>query len=85
MENSLVRPQLSQLWPLALWCPPWEVRDRKQSLLTTACPLLLGHGVLGVGVCLPLHHWLWLIRLVVLRGDQLHQALVAHVGGLLDA
>lgn len=60
------------------------MRGGWQRLLTIDCPLLLCQRVVRVGVCLPLHHWLQLVRLVVLRGDQLHQALVAHIGHLLD-
>lgn len=73
------------LQPLGPRGPPWEVRGRRQRPLTTGGSLLLCQRVIRVGFCLLLNHWLGLVGLVVLGGDQLHQALVAHVGHLLDA
>lgn len=56
----------------------------RQSPLTAGCPLLRGCAVLRAGACLLLHRRPGLIGLVVFGGDQLHQALVADVGYLLD-
>ena len=56
----------------------------RQSPLTAGCPLLRGCAVLGAGACLLLHRRPGLVGLVILGGDQLHQALVADVGYLLN-
>lgn len=53
--------------------------------LTTGRPPWLCWGIIGVWLCLFGRSWPGLVRLVVLRSDQLHKALVAHIGRFLDA